>query len=129
MKRISDKLIVVEKEKKTKKLNMPIYIGKAVLDLSKCIMYDFFYNVVMKHYPNAKLGYTDTDSYIIEFPDKLKGFTDFILKNREHFDLSGCSNRGRENEPNPLYYHLEDKKKQMSKRSSKSISTSVSQGN
>ena len=49
----------------------------------------------MKYYPNAKLGYTDTESYIIEFPDKLKGFTEFVLKNREHFDLSGCNNRGR----------------------------------
>ena len=92
MKRISEKL-VVEKEKKVKKLNMPIYIGKAVLDLSKHLMYDFFYNVVMKHYPNARLCYTDTDSFIIKFPDKLQGFTDFILKNKEHFDLSGCLNK------------------------------------
>ena len=34
----------------------------------------------MKHYPNARLCYTDTDSFIIEFPDKLQGFTDFVLK-------------------------------------------------
>ena len=80
MKRISEKLIIVEKEKKTKKLNMPIYVGKAILDLSKNLMYDFFFNVVMKHYPNARLCYTDTDSFIIEFPDKLQGFTDFVLK-------------------------------------------------
>ena len=33
MKKISDKLIIVEKDKKTKKLDMPIYIGKAILDL------------------------------------------------------------------------------------------------
>ena len=47
MKRISEKLIIFEKEKKVKKLDMPIYVGKAVLDLSKHLMYDFFYNVVM----------------------------------------------------------------------------------
>ena len=48
MKRISDKLIIVEKEKRTKNLNMPIYIGKAILDLTKYLMYDFFYNIVIK---------------------------------------------------------------------------------
>ena len=83
MRHISEKLIIVEKEKKVKKLSMPIYVGKAVLDLSKHLMYDFFYNVVMKHYPNTRLCYTDTDSFIIEFPDKLQGFTDFVLKDQE----------------------------------------------
>ena len=68
MKKISDKLIIVEKDKKTKKLDMPIYIGKAILDLTKYLMYDFFYNVVIKYYPKAKLLYMDTDSFIIEFP-------------------------------------------------------------
>ena len=105
MKRISEKLIIVEKEKKVKKLDMPIYVGKAVLDFSKHLMYDFFYNVVMKHYHNARLCYTDTDSFIIEFPDKLQGFTDFVLKNKDHFDLSRCLNKN-----HPLYHHLEGKK-------------------
>ena len=49
MKCISEKLIIVEKEKKVIRMNMPIFIGKAVLDLSKELMYDFFHNVVMKH--------------------------------------------------------------------------------
>ena len=69
-------------------------------------MYDFFFNVVMKHYPGAKLCYTDTDSFIIEFPDNLTGFTDFLIKNREHFDLSDCKNM-----KHPLYQHLDEKKK------------------
>ena len=30
MKKISDKLNIVEKDKKTKKLNMPIYIGNQI---------------------------------------------------------------------------------------------------
>ena len=71
-------------------------------------MYDFFYNIVMKHYPNAKLCYTDTDSFIIEFPDNLTGFTEFLLKNKEHFDLSDCKNMD-----HPLYQHLDKKKGEM----------------
>ena len=47
MKRISEKLIIVEKKKKVIRMNMPIFIGKAVLDLSKELMYDFFHNVVI----------------------------------------------------------------------------------
>ena len=74
MKKVSDRLIIVEKEK-TKKLNMPIYISKAILDLTKYFMHDFFYNVVIKYYPNAKLLYMDTDSFIIEFPVTVEGFT------------------------------------------------------
>ena len=66
-------------------------------------MYDFFYNVVIKYYPDAKL-YMDTDSFIIEFPDNLEGFSKFIIKNREHFDLSEC-----ENADIPLYHHLQMK--------------------
>ena len=105
MKRISDKLIIVEKDKKTKNLNMPIYIGKAILDLTKYLMYDFFYNVVIKNYPNAKLLYMDTDSFIIEIPDTVEGLSKFVLDNKEHFDLSEC-----ENKELPLYEHLQKKK-------------------
>ena len=62
----------------------------------------------MKHYPNARLCFPDIDSFIIEFPDKLQRYTDFILKNKEHFDLSECMNKN-----HPLYHHLEGKKRQM----------------
>ncbi|XP_060881904.1 uncharacterized protein LOC132953535 [Metopolophium dirhodum] len=43
----------------------PIYIGFAVLDISKTMMYDYHYNVMKKHYgPRLALMYTDTDSLI-----------------------------------------------------------------
>ena len=118
MKKISNKLIIVEKDKKTKKLDMPIYIGKAILDLTNYPVYDFLYNVVIKDYPTAKFLYMDIDSFIIEFPDTLEGFSNFVIKNREHFDLSECENRGTENEPHPLYHHLQE-----IRRNTMSIST------
>ena len=110
MKRISDKLIIVEKDKKTKKLNMPIYIGKAILDLTKYLMYDFFYNVVIKSYSKAKLLCMDTDSFIIEIPDTVEGLSDFLLNNKDHFDLSECENREL-----PLYQHLQEMNAKMTK--------------
>jgi len=51
-----------------------------------------------------------TDSFIIEFPDTLEGFSKFIIKNREHFDFSGSDNTDI-----PLYHHLQEMKARLSK--------------
>ena len=53
---------------KTKlELNKPVYTGMAILDNSKILMYDFFYNNLKVRYgPQCELIYTDTDSLILD---------------------------------------------------------------
>jgi hypothetical protein len=70
---INKRTVLYEYMKKKLRLNKPIYIGTAILDISKTLMYDFHYNSVKKWYPDdkSKLLFTDTDSlcYLIKTPD------------------------------------------------------------
>lgn len=76
----SENLVAVQMNPEKIILDKPIYIGFAVLELSKCHMYDFHYSVVQPYYKNrVKLCYTDTDSFIYEihtedFYDDLKKY-------------------------------------------------------
>ena len=53
--------------KKTEgKMNKPKYLGQAILDLSKTLMYGFWYDSIKPKYDDkARLCYMDTDSFII----------------------------------------------------------------
>jgi hypothetical protein len=60
-------LAAIQTHKSRLVLNRPIYVGMSILDLSKHLMYDFYYNRVKKRYGNdADLLYTDTDSLLLQ---------------------------------------------------------------
>ena len=57
---------IITSNKKCVLANSPLYIGFSILECSKVIMYDFYYNELKKSYRNdVHLLYSDTDSLII----------------------------------------------------------------
>ena len=63
---ISEDLFIIEMNKTKVKMNKPIYLGLSVLDISKILMYEFWYDYLKPRYnDNVKLCYMDTDSFVM----------------------------------------------------------------
>ena len=62
----SENLVVNEMRKTRVKMNKPIYVGMALLDISKTLMYEFWYGYLKPKYGDKiKLCYMDTDGLIL----------------------------------------------------------------
>ena len=73
----------MEMKKVEVKMNKPLYLGQAILDISKILMYEFWYDYIKLEYgDNAILCYMDTDSFIIhiETEDFYKDISDDVEK-------------------------------------------------
>ena len=73
-------------------MNKPVYLGQAILDLSKIVMYELHYDyMVPKHgLEKLKLCYMDTDSLVYDI--KTEDFYEDIANDVEaRFDTSGYS--------------------------------------
>ena len=65
-KTFSEHLMAIQMKKTRIKMIKPIYLGMSMLDISKIIMYQFWYDYIKpKHGERAQLCYTDTDSFVI----------------------------------------------------------------
>ena len=63
---ISEDFSVIEMKKIKVKMNKPIYLGLATLEISKILMYECWYDYMKPKYDNnVKLCYMDTDSFIM----------------------------------------------------------------
>ena len=64
--RFSENLLANEMRKIKVKMDKPIYLGMAILDISKILMYEFWYGYLKPKYGDRiKLCYMDTDSFIL----------------------------------------------------------------
>ena len=63
---ISKDLMIMEMRKVEVKMNKLIYLGQAILDISKTLMYEFWYDYIkLKYGDKARLCYMDTDSFVM----------------------------------------------------------------
>ena len=85
---ISKNLSIIEMRRTKVKMNKPIYLGLSILEISKILMHEFSYDYIKPNYSdNAKLCYTDTDSFIIHI--KTENFYKDIANDVEkRFDTS-----------------------------------------
>ena len=82
-----ENMVAIQLKKTVVNLNKPRYIGMCILDLSKLVMYRYHYEYIMPKYPQAKLLFTDTDSFCYWIPSKTDIYEDF-QGNQEWFDFS-----------------------------------------
>ena len=93
----SEKLLVTEMKKTKVKMNKSIYLGLSILEISKTLMYEFwFHHMKPKYGDNVKLCYMDTNSFITlkqKISVKIlqmmlkKDLIDQIMKSMDHYLL------------------------------------------
>jgi len=91
---INKDLAIVLFNPESVRVDKPYYIGFSILEISKYIMYDFFYNVLRPYFGDdgVDLLYSDTDSLAIKIKTRnllfdlqnLKSNMDFSNLNKEH---------------------------------------------
>ena len=88
-KSLSENFLAIELKKKAKlNMNKPIYLGFSILEISKALMHELWYEYIKPKYDdNITLCYTDTDSFI--FHAKTEDFYEDIDNDvKKWFDTS-----------------------------------------
>ena len=97
-KKFSEHLMAIEMKKTKVKIIKPIYLGMSILDISKTLMYEFWYDYIKPKYGDrARLCYTYTDSSVIHiFTEDF--FEDIVGDVERWFDTSNYN----KNDKRPL---------------------------
>ena len=85
---ISEDLSIIEMKRTKVKMNKPIYLGLSILEISKLLMYEFWYDYMKPKYgDNVKVCDMDTDSFLMNI--KTEDFYKDIANDVENrFDTS-----------------------------------------
>ena len=85
--KFSNELSAIHVNKTKLNLNKPIFVGFSVLDLSKYLMYDWYYNKLKTKYgEHCTLLYTDTDSLPVDI--KTKDIYKDMSETKDEYDFS-----------------------------------------
>ena len=104
----SNHLSAVEMGKREITMNKPVYLGQAILDLSKTLMYEFHYSYMRSKYGSKfKLYYMDTDRFVYEIENE-DFYRDIANDVEKRFDTSGYSKD--DNRPLQIPYRKKIKK-------------------
>ena len=87
----SENLIGIKLNTPVRKVVKPFFIGFAILDMSKHIIYDFYYNVLKTTFNNIELLGQDTDSLIVQLSDK-GNIVHILCEMYKSFDFSELDN-------------------------------------
>ena len=90
--------MAIEKKKTKVKMNKAVYLGMSIIDISKTLMYEFQYAYIKPKYEDGtKLGYMDSDSFIIHIITE-DFYKDIANNFKRWFDTSNYD----ENDERPL---------------------------
>ena len=85
---IAEDLSIIEMNKRKVKMHKPIYLGLSILDISKILMYEFWYDYIKPKYNDkVKLCYMGTDSFIMSIKTN-DFYKDISIDVDKRFDTS-----------------------------------------
>ena len=90
---ISKDLLIMEMKKTEVKRNKPLYLGQAILDISKTLMYEFWYDYIKPKYGDkVRLCHMDTGSFIMHIKTELF-YKDIANDVERWFNTSNCDEK------------------------------------
>ena len=113
-----EKLVAAQCRNASVAITKPVYVGQAVLDLSKVLMYDFYYNYLKSRYgAKCNLLMTDTDSFLYEIRDTK---SDLYMDMRDYIYLFDTSDY-----PPDHFLHSDGNKKVLGKFKDETNGTTI----